>query len=114
MEKASLYTNAAAQRMVQCVVQTPLHVCLIPHSQFLGGLVANGSQLSCTLGLALWERPASNGWLMRSWKGLGFSVKDGHQGVPIVAQWLTNLTRNHEAAGSIPGLAQWVKDLALL
>ena len=27
-------------------------------------------------------------------------------GVPLVAQWLTNLTRSHEFADSIPGLAQ--------
>ena len=40
-------------------------------------------------------------------------IKKWAEGVPIVAQWLTNPTRNHEVAGSIPALAQWVKDPAL-
>ena len=34
------------------------------------------------------------------------SKKRKKQVVPIMAQWLTNPTRNHEFAGLIPGLAQ--------
>ena len=33
--------------------------------------------------------------------------------VPVMAQWLTNLTSNHEVEGLIPVLTQWVKDPAL-
>ena len=30
-----------------------------------------------------------------------------------MAQWLMNPTKNHEIVGSVPGLAQGVKDLVL-
>ena len=33
--------------------------------------------------------------------------------VPVVTQQVKNLTSIHEDVGSVPGLAQWIKDLSL-
>ena len=41
------------------------------------------------------------------------NVRKKNVGVPIMAQWLMNTTRNHEVVGLIPALAQQVNDLAL-
>ena len=38
----------------------------------------------------------------------------GRRGVPVMAQQKRNLTSIHENVVLIPGLAQWVKNLALL
>ena len=45
--------------------------------------------------------------------GAALEMAKRQKGVPVMAQWLTNPIRNHEVVGLIPGLAQWVKDLAL-
>ena len=42
-----------------------------------------------------------------------FFLKNRISGVPVMAQWLTNLTRNHEIADSIPAISQWVTDSVL-
>ena len=40
-------------------------------------------------------------------------IENEKKGVPIVEQWLTNPNRNHEVAGLIPALAQWIDDPAM-
>ena len=55
-----------------------------------------GTPDECTLKMLFWTKKEKNTFL----------------GVPIMAVE-TNLIRNHEVVGLIPGLAQWVKDPVL-
>ena len=59
-----------------------------------------------------WEPPYAPGMALKS-KKKKRKKENPIAVVPDVAQWLMNPTRNHEVGGSIPGLDQWVKDLAL-
>ena len=65
----------------------------------------------------LWCRPIASASIQPlAWEpphAAGAAIEKDQKGVPVVAQWLTNLTRSHEVVGWIPGLAQWVKDPVL-
>ena len=46
--------------------------------------------------------------------GAGVSLNEWSAGIPVVVQQVMNPISIYEDVGSIPGPAQWVKDLALL
>ena len=46
----------------------------------------------------------------RAWVDKSYNKPEESDRVPVVAQWLTYPTRNHEFVDSIPGFARWVKD----
>ena len=48
-----------------------------------------------------------------AWWFIGTMLKCFCFEVPVVAQWLTNPTKNHEVEGLIPGLAQWRSIVAM-
>ena len=62
------------------------------------------------IGPLAWKPPFAAGAALEKAKTKNQKKK---KGVPVVAQWLMNPTRNHEVAGSVPALAQWVNDPAL-
>ena len=73
-----------------------------------GGSLAQ--KLLCAMGMAKKKKKKKGiSGLQRTKKTLKENA-----GVPVVAQWLMNPTRNHEVGGSIPAFVQWVKYPTLL
>ena len=110
----SLLSSCASFEVQPCATSS-VKLSLVAHPLLCAvSLLSTSSTTS--LGCLVRQLPLSNCYLLSDSQGQGplaHWIEGAGQGVPIVAQWLMNLTRNHEVAGSVLGLAQWVKDPAL-
>ena len=95
-----------AKRWKQSNIQSQgriIYIVIQLYSELLGSLYS-GKSVLCVISQK--ERGCPASWLM-------VKLFEQIPGVPVMAQWLTNPTRNDEGVDWTPGLAQWVKNLAL-
>ena len=83
---------------------------LVAHLWLRGSLRSTASLSSHGAPLSLALRTSSSDYLST---GTFSQASERDREVPLVVQQLTNPISIHEDADSTPGLAQWVKDLAL-
>ena len=89
-----------------------INILMIKITHILCGMIIIASAYQMTnLSISLYHDCSSKegiNCIPKVTKRLLQSIYNSATGVYVVAQWVTNPTRNYEVAGSIPDLAQWV------